>query len=416
MSETIGSQRTANWLSWGVGLGILFPLFFQLRGGIYRDVELMRDSGGVLATLPLPISVLVCVVAVVSVAFGLRRARQALAMIFAVLLMTGVSLWLGGDGVTPPQRKLIMAAQVILPLVGLLLGQVMGDPAKVIARAFLVVLSLVVPFQLFATWLQGEERITHYLYAFSIYSHWQYVPVIFVCAYAYALTSLWDEHKRWLCILAIPMFAYVTRSFSFLTILPFGFFMIVFAALRLWRYRAKVKSRVAQLLLIAAALGAGVYIAKGDGQPSPGLFLGKFAELSEGRLPGNIDERFNDWKFFGKGIVENGKTFLVGHPQPMPREIRTSPHNWYLDVAYTFGVIALLPLFVLAADTARQCWRRRKLLVAETWWLLAIVAFLVFVDSNFKVTLRQPYPGIFAFFMWGLLLSRLHPATTRQGA
>jgi hypothetical protein len=46
-----------------------------------------------------------------------------------------------------------------------------------------------------------------------------------------------------------------------------------------------------------------------------------------------------------------------------------------------------------------------------------MVAFLVLVDSNFKVTLRQPYPGIFAYFLWGLLLSRLRPRpAARPGA
>lgn len=408
MNHRMNRQKVADWLSWGVGLGILFPLFFQLHGGLYRDVELMRDSGGVLATLPLPVSVLVCCAAVFFLATRIGLARQSLAMVCAVLAASGISLWLGGDGVTPPQRKLIMAAQVILPLAGLLLGQMMGDSRKVIARAFLVVLSLVVPFQLLATWLQGEERITHHLYVFSIYSHWQYVPVIFVCAFAYALTSLWDDHKRWLCVLAIPMFAYVTRSFSFLTIFPFMSLMIAFAVVGLWRYRSNAKLFATSLLAVATIVGAGAYFAKSGGPSEPGLFLGKFTELAEGRIPGNVQERFNDWKFFGKEIVDSGKTFLVGHPQPMPREIRTSPHNWYLDVAYTFGVIALLPIFGLAGHTASLCWRRRRVLSAQAWWLVAIVFFLVVVDNNFKVTLRQPYPGLFAFFMWGLLLSRLH--------
>ncbi|BAO31156.1 O-antigen ligase family protein [Sulfuritalea hydrogenivorans] len=410
MNQGTVNRKAANWLSWGVGIGIVFPLFFQIRGGIYRDIELMRDSGGVLATLPLPVSIPVCVGALALLTTRVGQARQALVMVLAVLLASGISLWLGGDGVTAPQRKLIMAAQVMLPLAGLLLGQMMGDPGKAIARAFLVVLSLVVPLQLLATWLQGEERITHYLYVFSIYSHWQYVPVIFVCAYVYALTSLWGEYKRWLCILMIPMFAYVTRSFSFLTILPFGFVVFAFAVSRVWPYRANVKSRMAQLLLIAAVVAVGVYAVRSDGQAGSGLFMGKFAELAEGRIPGNVQERFNDWRLFGTGIVESGRTFLVGHPQPMPREIRTSPHNWYLDVAYTFGIIALLPVFALAGYTACLCWKQRKTLSAETWWLLAIVAFLVVVDSNFKVTLRQPYPGIFAFFMWGLLLANLRPS------
>lgn len=57
------------------------------------------------------------------------------------------------------------------------------------------------------------------------------------------------------------------------------------------------------------------------------------------------------------------------------------------------------------------------MLPAQTWWLTVIVFYLVVIDSNFKVTLRQPYPGIFAYFMWGLLLSRLRvPAPPKLSA
>lgn len=399
---------------WGIGLGILFPLFFQINGGIYRDAYLKLDSGGVLAMLPLPISIMTCITGLALLAASIERARPALAMIVGSLAVSFISLWLSGDGVTPPQRKLIMTGQVILPLAGLLLGQLIDDQSKVIARSFLVVLSLLVPFQLFATWLQGAgENLTHYLYAFSIYSHRQYVPVIFVCAFAYSLTSLWNEHKRWLCILTIPMFVYVMRSFSFLTIVAFVSLMAAFSASRLRHYYANAKLGLVVLsLIVVTTVGGLVYVGKGAGQLISGLFLGKFSELSQGNIPSNVQERFGDWRLFGNGIIESKKTILVGHPQPMPREIRTSPHNWYLDVAYSFGVVGLLPIFILIGYTARMCWRQREFLSAQTWWLLAIVFFLVVVDSNFKVTLRQPYPGIFAFFMWGLLLSRLRPSVS----
>lgn len=42
-----------------------------------------------------------------------------------------------------------------------------------------------------------------------------------------------------------------------------------------------------------------------------------------------------------------------------------------------------------------------------TVWLAVIVLYLVVVDSNFKVTLRQPYPGIFSYFLWGMLVSSI---------
>jgi GT2 family glycosyltransferase len=144
------------------------------------------------------------------------------------------------------------------------------------------------------------------------------------------------------------------------------------------------------------------------------FFNDKFKRLSEGKIPTNLQERLEDWRLFGSGIVESPKTALAGHPQPMPREIRSSPHNWYIDIAYTFGLLALIPMAVLIGHTAVLCWRQRKALDRESWCLVWVVFYLVAIDSNFKVTLRQPYPGIFAYFLWGLLLARLHALATRQ--
>jgi hypothetical protein len=402
---------------WGVGLGISFPLFFQLSGGIYRDLAVMPDSGGSLATLPLPISILTCLVALAFLVDRFGRARPALAMIVGTIAVSLTSLWLGSDGVTPPQRKLMMILQVMLPLAGLLLGQLVDDKHKVIARAFLVVLSVVVPLQLLAAWLQGE-RFTQYLYAFSIYSHLQYVPLILVCAFAYSLASLWEEYRLWLCILTILMFVYATRSYSFLAIFGYGALVIAFLAWKLWAYRASSKWVLVSVILIAVTtLGGLIYFEKMEEQRIGNSFLRKFTDLSEGKIPPNVEERFNDWKNFGNGILESNQTLLMGHPQPMPREIRTSPHNWYIDIVYNFGLVSLLPIAFLMGYTADLCWRQRKTLPAETWWLAAIVFYLVVIDSNFKVTLRQPYPGIFAYFMWGLLLSGLRAtAADKRGA
>jgi hypothetical protein len=173
-----------------------------------------------------------------------------------------------------------------------------------------------------------------------------------------------------------------------------------------------MKVVIAVSLVAAAALGGATYFGQMAGQRTAGegeqaTFYGKFKGLSEGRIPSNVQERFDDWTIFGQGIIESTRTILVGHPQPMPREIKSSPHNWYVDMVYTFGVVGLLPVFTLIVYTIYLCCKQRKELHSQTWWLAAIVFYLVVIDSNFKVTLRQPYPGIFAYFLWGLLLSRM---------
>ena len=93
----------------------------------------------------------------------------------------------------------------------------------------------------------------------------------------------------------------------------------------------------------------------------------------------------------------------------MPRDVRTSAHNFYLDFAYNFGVVALLPLAGLMFYTGVLLRRHRKTVMAEEGLLVhaAILLFLLVIECNLKVTLRQPYPGIAVYFLWGLLLSRL---------
>lgn len=407
------NSRNKDMLAWLVGLCVLLPLFFQINGGIYRDVFPITDSLGLLTKLPLPLSIFGCSLALLYLARQWRKAYPAAVMMVSVVVTGLLSIWLAGDGSTPPQRKLLLLAQVCLPLLGLLLGQMLDDPRKMVARSFLVVISIMLPLQLISTWVQGRLMLTHYVYAFSVYSHLQYVTLILVCGYAFALTSLWDEQRLWLCLVTLPLALYLAASLSFLTIFAFVALVIVFAACQLWQYRRNLKLIMLSLLVLALTATAGLFYysqVKGETTPSEGqqgIYSSKFKVLSEGKLPVNVIERLDDWKLFGRGIVESKTTLLVGHAQPMPREIRSSPHNFYIDTAYTFGVLGLLPILWLIGYTGYLSWRWRTHLHASTWWLMAIVAYLVLVDSNFKVTLRQPYPGIFTYVMWGLLLTRL---------
>jgi len=127
------------------------------------------------------------------------------------------------------------------------------------------------------------------------------------------------------------------------------------------------------------------------------------------RLPLNVRERLFDWKLYSGLIASTSTTLLFGHARPLPRDILTSPHNYYLDFVYNFGVLALLPLLFLVIHTLQLVWREWRYIAGSSPVLavVLVVAFLVLVDSMFKVTLRQPYPGIIAFFLWGLLIESL---------
>ena len=121
----------------------------------------------------------------------------------------------------------------------------------------------------------------------------------------------------------------------------------------------------------------------------------------------------NMWRFHIKGIMSDVETLFLGHVRRPPRDKFPSAHNYYLDLTYNFGFIAAIPILVLLVITIREIFRHRKKVISNTdmFGLALVTLFLLLIDNSFKVGLRQPYPGIITFFLWGLLLSRLYPTS-----
>lgn len=398
---------------WLIAIALLFPLFFQLSGGIYNNPEAVTDSLGVLSKLPLPISIVACVLGIIALARNYRQALPAAWFIGAFSALMLVSLLFAGAGQPLAQRKVLIGLQFLLPTMGLVLGQLMRDEEDTIPRAFMWVLLAVVPFQVLAGWWQKTLTLTHNLYVFSIYQHFQFVPVIFMLAFCLVMVHLWDKYKRTLSFLTVVMGVYAIASASFLAMGLYCVFVAAFFLRRMWQLKT---GRVVGFALFgagifAAGLVVAIYYGLAEKNTSiigdNGQYLGKFQTLANGKMPVNVLHRLGDWKLYHDWITESDRTLLLGHVEPPPREVKTSAHNWYLDFVYNFGFLSLVPLLALIGYTAWQVVLHRKTLPGQTLWLAALVAFMVLVDSNFKVTLRQPYPGIFAFFLWGLLLTRL---------
>ena len=93
----------------------------------------------------------------------------------------------------------------------------------------------------------------------------------------------------------------------------------------------------------------------------------------------------------------------------MPKEKAPSAHNYYLDMLYNFGFISLLPMISLIVYSILRLAKklRNGLCGTEFLVLAGLVMFYVFLDNFFKVSFRQPYPGIIMFFLWGVLLQKL---------
>lgn len=528
---------------------LVFPLFFQLSGKIYNSADPVVDSGGVLANLPLPVSIIACFMGILLLA----RYRQATRSFFFILVFFAVMLFsaaLTTSG-SLERGKLLLLIQFLLPAFGLVAGEMIEDGGKnsvSVEKGFLWACAAIIPLQILASWVQGQISLTHFVWIFSVYQHWQYVPVVVVAATLFSAAALLTVPRyQWLAtMLPLASLIYAISAFSMLA-----------SALAIAGISGIVFSRHKNRLLMIAVAGMAIaglagymHLLRGEpefstkfilplsqanllsppcldesarfvsnivhpldseclakGEPrhrlgylialpkkkvgassvlmvegtivtggvtvglvqggkwaqqktfdAPGPFKAELAteagvyegvlanylpdtaynevrikrmawvttppadtaesgaapaagilpDWANEYLPINLQERIEDWMLFGRPIFSSPASFFFGHP-PMDRSVRTSAHNYYIDLTYNFGTIALLPIGMLFAYTARLLWqqRRRVLESKPLLWLAIMVAFFIIIDSNFKVTLRQPYPGIFVFFLWGLLLARL---------
>lgn len=417
----------------GIAAGLVFPLFVRLAGGVYSDPgSLLIDSGGSLMKVPLPVSAAMAFGGTVLLA-RYREATLAFGIVFFLFVgMLFATIFTTHGSVDYESRKLLLLFQYLVPSFALVLGQMYysGDESlRICGRAFLAVITAIVPLQVGISLTAGVTGLAHHLVWFTIYQHRQFVAVIFACAYVLATFALWrDERDRgWILALAPLMGLYAAISYSTLA------FVLLAGALAVFALTA-VKTSAARLCLalVVGAAGLGFYLEHGTesfrekygvlqpAQPQSGTDSAvpgdPDAQARRLELPRNVKQRLVDWTLYGRGIVEGPQTFLFGHERPFDRSVSTSAHNYYLDFVYNFGLLALLPLLWLIAHTAVLLWRARDALMRDLPLLgLAVVwLFFMVLDNNFKATFRQPYPGLFGFFVWGLLISRL--ATTRLGA
>lgn len=450
---------------------ILFPVFFQISNGILQNPTINYNSGGVLANLPVPISVLACYGGIILLS-GYQRAYLSLSTIFfTCILMTIATIISTHLNPSQQQAKFILLIQFILPMFALILGQLYNhwkiDDNSYYEKAFLFVLAIIVPWHLAATFHQGFIYLSPSLGIFSIYQCYQYVPLMLVSAYLLAVFALWQlwGYKILLLVLAPLMAIYVVASMSFLAIamllagwlgftvfqwisnhekLPIVVFLLSVLISFSYLYYAKAHSAAVvfkfggtaglQKLQLQQQRQIGVQVEQNiqasgiepdKGQKDVQLLAPEERErqkeqrnlrqLKENEkiekmiIPVNTLIHVYYWQNYIVKIVSSPKRLLIGSSEIPDRSEYPSAHNYYIDYIYHFGLIALFPFLILLFYTFLMIYRQRHKIYCSPGLtgLCCVTMFLLLIDNFLKVGLRQPYPGIFTFFLWGLLLSKL---------
>lgn len=415
------SQPVVEKIRMAIAIMLLFPIFFQISNGIFRDPAMYFSSGGALANLPIPLSVLACYAGIILLGEYKRAFVSFTTIFFTCMLMTMAAIISTQVNPAQQQAKLVLLIQFILPMFALALGQIYnpeksGNNGTYFEKMFLYVLAIIIPLQLISTWYQGFLFLAPSLRLFSIYQHLQYVPVVFVSAYLVALFALWQlpKHRRLLFILAPLMAIYVAASMSMLAI---GMLLIGLLGLAIFQWISNAEKLPAIVFLLVAVLSWSYLQYEKEVVSYKFGFLNKIApqQLDKiapqqlDKIAPNIGERMDYWKYYAEQIATSPKIFFIGHGEAPDRTKYPSAHNYYLDFIYNFGLLALIPVLALLTYTCALIYQRRREIYLSPGLigLCMVTLFLLLIDNSLKVGLRQPYPGIFTFFLWGLLLNRL---------
>lgn len=401
---------------------LIFPLFFQLSGGIFNDSSLVFDTMGKLSRLPIPVSVFGCMLGLIVIG-NYEGADFALYLLFFSFILMMTTTVISTNGQAAFQRdKFILLIQFILPLMGMIVGHMYGLVAqdrKLFQKSAVVILLAIVPVQISSTIIDGYEVLSPRMYGFSIYQQLQYVPTIFVVLYLYALLSLWNDggYRKMLIALSPAMAtnAILSASLEAMVLLWAG---VLISAMVHCYYHSYRKTLTLLLILMIAATGLTLRgLNREEGNKKNGVTpmemqscstFNVYNKINDHNLS-NLSERKSIWKWYLKEMLSSPKVLLTGNPKRPIRTEYPSAHNYYLDMAYNFGALALLPMLIAMALTVKKVALLKSTIEKDPSMLgLVMTAFaLLLINNFFKVGMRQPYPGIITFFMWGLLLSRL---------
>lgn len=393
-----------------IATAMFVPLFFQLGNGVFVDTSSDFSSRGVLSLLPIPLSVLACYAGIVLLG-GFSKARLSLISLFFLFIgMLLTSLLIGVMTGGMEQLKLIHIIQYISPMFALVLGQQYGsrsDALMNIGRAAFAVLIVIVPVQLAATLVGGSGVLSPSLFLFSIYQYLQYVPFLFVALFLIAIFSLSSElvFRPWFHVLAFLMGGYIVFSWSLLALILLVLGLLSLIAQRIRTAREYVPATGMLILAIVGGALAIFYVTATSQSMISGADFNAVnfsAWILEG-CSGCMDR----WTFYISGISDDWVSALLGHAQSPSRNMYPSALNYYLDFVYNFGLVGVLPLMMLIGYTISALiqWRRCFWTSSAYMGLAGVVLFILVVDNGFTVGLRQPYPGIITFFLWGVLLA-----------
>jgi O-antigen ligase len=266
----------------------------------------------------------------------------------------------------------------------------------------------VVSLQLIFTLFAGSVTLLPSLKIFSVYQYLHYVPVMFIISYTFIFERLWrDAYQPYLLLLLwllLAIYSVMTGSLFIVAayLICMLSYVIFFGKLKENNRLKTFFGMIFTIVILFTQLQHFNLMKNADLETGPVSMITK--------VQYGWDQKSAGWQNHLETIQKHPQTFLVGHSNISERGNAASPHNYYLDFIYNFGLVGLLPILALIVFTAYRTWTQYRQVIckANLLYPLLSIIFLLLIENIFYMGLKQPYPGILSFFLWGVYLSRLN--------
>ncbi len=392
---------------------LVFPLFFQLESGVFRDTTLLFDAHRDILKLPIPFSVIASFAILIGMGH-FARARVAFVFVFAAFVLMLFTTIAGTPLDSDQQQyRFFLLAQFVLPMFALIAGQLFesagGGKAYTLENCMLYVLIFIVPLQMISSWLQGAWLLQPSVYVFSVYQHLHYVPIMLVAVFMFIFHSLWQSvSKNALLLLIFAMAIYVVMTASLFIVTAYFVGLLLYGGY-FWRWHQSQKMIIYSLL--AAMVGLVYWQLAGtllvDGLPTTQNLVAYTGMGGKAFLA--FEEKMTVWGQLMQVVWHEPKTLLLGYPDLSDHgQLRVSS-NYYLAFISGFGLVGTLPMLMLVRYTLLLVYKNRKFVTQRAGFLFPcmVLMFLLLIENAFYVGLRQPYSATLTFFLWGVVLNRL---------
>tara|TARA_B100000963_G_scaffold187057_1_gene162721 strand:+ start:7770 stop:9029 length:1260 start_codon:yes stop_codon:yes gene_type:complete len=395
---------------------LLIPIFFLLNGKIYYEPDINLNLQSYLYNVPIPASYFISTI-LICYFFYKKNFKIFDNKIIKILIYSIISLIiLLIFNKSLDYYRAVNLIQFLLPWMGLIIAlnlKIYENTYNVVYYFLLCILSL----QLFLTFFLGKKIIISNILFFTVYQNIQYVSTIFTLLTILVSMNLYREKKIEIIFLNLISLIYSTLVYSLSSLIIFALFFLGYL-IKVFFKKNKSKKKIFKTLTLAIIfffLFSNYFtnLIKNDDETK---FMTnennvnyyenmlKFKDILNFKSPANINLRIEIYKKYYEEILDNKKILLIGDKEGYLDKIFKSSHNLILDIIYKFGLILVIPyLYLFFLIFFRLISLNKK---SNDFYSLLFVLVVIVIENFFKVSLKQPYPGIISFYLIGYYLKK----------